>query len=299
MTRLYSSISVETTLSSLLTNSATTMSVASGTAAGLLGGVSLAAGNVDQFTVAIDPDTANEEIVFITANSGDNFTIVRGRAGTSAISHNSGALVRHVMTSNDLQYFNVAIQPSVVAAKGDLITATADSTPIRLAVGADGQVLTADSAQPKGVKWASVSTTPRIGQVVQTATTTLTATSSTSYVDANDITATIAPTLSTSKVLVTVNTNIAFDGNFNLPPSASFQIVRGATSIIESGALYVSTGISTTTGNSTQRLTITYLDSPATTSSTVYKLQFKKGSGSTAVAGLSGTSTIILQEVLV
>jgi hypothetical protein len=72
------------------------MTVAAGTGSALMGGVTLAAGNVDQFTVALDVDTQNEEVVFITAVSSDTFTIVRGRAGTSAISHSGGATVKHV-----------------------------------------------------------------------------------------------------------------------------------------------------------------------------------------------------------
>lgn len=111
MTRKYSSISVETTLASSISNSATSMTVATGTGAALLGGVTLAAGNVDQFTVALDADTINEEIVFITAVSSDTFTIVRGRSGTSAVSHSGGASVKHVLTSDDLNAFTTAINP--------------------------------------------------------------------------------------------------------------------------------------------------------------------------------------------
>jgi hypothetical protein len=160
MTRLYSSVSVETILSASITSSQTSMAVSTGTGSALLGGVVLAAGNVDQFTVAIDPDTVNEEIVFITANSGDTFTIVRGRAGTSQITHASGATVRHVLTSDDLDYFNTAIQPTQLTAKGALITATAASTASTLSVGTNGQVLTADSTEARGIKWATPSSLP-------------------------------------------------------------------------------------------------------------------------------------------
>jgi len=160
MTRLYSSISVETILSAAITSSQTSLAVATGTGSALLGGVTLAAGNVDQFTIAVDPDTANEEIMFITGNSGDTFTIVRGRAGSTAITHASGATVRHVLTSDDLTYFNQAIQPSTLTAKGDTYVATAASTVTRLGVGTDGQVLTADSTQAKGMKWATPSSLP-------------------------------------------------------------------------------------------------------------------------------------------
>lgn len=116
MTRQYSSISVETTLASGVNTTATTITVATGTATALMGGIALAAGNVDIFTVALDVDTINEEIVFVTNVSGDTLTISRGQAGTgtagvSGIAHSAGASIKHVLTSSDLIFFRNNASP--------------------------------------------------------------------------------------------------------------------------------------------------------------------------------------------
>lgn len=111
--RQYSSTSVATTLASGINDVATTITLATGTGSSFMGGITLAPGNVDQFTAALDVDTTNEEIVFVTARSGDTLTVVRGQAGTTNITHTAGASIKHVLTSNDLIYFNNAIQSTV------------------------------------------------------------------------------------------------------------------------------------------------------------------------------------------
>jgi hypothetical protein len=112
MTSKFSSTSVETTLQSAITTSgATSMTVATGTGTALMGGVTLAPGNTDVFTVALDVDTINEEIIFITNQTSDTMTIVRGRAGTSPTTHSAGASVKHVLTSYDLDNFQTAVPP--------------------------------------------------------------------------------------------------------------------------------------------------------------------------------------------
>lgn len=57
------------------------------------------------------------------------------------------------MTVGRLPVIEGGIQPTLLDAKADLITATANDTPARLGVGANGTVLTADSAEATGLKW--------------------------------------------------------------------------------------------------------------------------------------------------
>jgi hypothetical protein len=166
MTRKYSTTSVATSLAATISNSATTVTVAAGTGSSLMGGVSLAAGNVDQFLIALDVDTQNEEIVAVTGISGDTLTVVRAQAGSSGISHTAGASAKHVFTGDDATFFtagvataNAAIPKSLVTTKGDIIVATASATPARLGAGTNNQVLTADSTTGTGLKWATPATT--------------------------------------------------------------------------------------------------------------------------------------------
>jgi hypothetical protein len=53
-----------------------------------------------------------------------------------------------------------AIPKSLVDAKGDLLTATANDTPARLPVGSNGQLLSADSAQSTGLAWVNAFADP-------------------------------------------------------------------------------------------------------------------------------------------
>lgn len=146
--RYYSSTAVATTLSASASNSATSITVTA------LSGYPASV----PFTAIIDPDTASEEVVEVTNVSGTTLTVTRGVDGTSGVSHNAGAVFRHGVSGRDFDEANAfvnggGIASSLVDAKGDIIAATADNTPARVAIGTDGQVLVADSTQSAGVRW--------------------------------------------------------------------------------------------------------------------------------------------------
>jgi hypothetical protein len=196
-----------------------------------------------------------------------------------------------------------AIQNAIVDAKGDLIAASAADTPARLAIGANGTVLTADSAEATGMKWATTGAAGKVLQVVQATTSTAVTNTTTTFADTG-LSGTITPSATTSKVLVMTmqvySSNISGSG-----ANAGIKIMRGATDILVLGSGGVAIG-GTAGGassfNSRGIATMNYLDSPATTSATTYKTQGRcqlSGSGQTVEFQVGGTvtSTILLLEI--
>jgi hypothetical protein len=101
--RKYSSRAQQTTLSSALTNVATSMVVNGGLA--VMGNKTPSAS--ETYVVVIDPDTSLEEIVEVhTYVSGNTLQINRNIDGSTAQAHSAGAVVRHMVIGRDLQEAN-------------------------------------------------------------------------------------------------------------------------------------------------------------------------------------------------
>jgi hypothetical protein len=109
-TRKYSSRSQQTTLTGGIGAADTSATVVSGSS--LLGGITISAG--ETFTVVIDPDTALEEIVDVTAVSTNTLTIVRGIDGSTGQSHSAGAVIRHMAIGRDYREANNHIEASAL-----------------------------------------------------------------------------------------------------------------------------------------------------------------------------------------
>ncbi len=126
-------------------------------------------------------------------------------------------------------------------------------------------------------------------QVVQTTFTTEFSTTSTSFVSTG-FAASITPSKTSSKILVMVNTQ---QTNITAAVDTYFTVYRGATNIgigaQSSLARYVATS-----GYVITPVAISYLDSPATTSSTTYTAYFKTVATTAYVnSGYAGTITLL------
>ena len=188
-----------------------------------------------------------------------------------------------------------AIQNAIVDAKGDLISATAADTPARLAVGTNGHVLTADSTTATGLKWAAPAGGGKVLQVVQATYATQVNVSTSTPTDTG-LSVTITPSATTSRIMIiATHAGIGKDtGN----TSAFLDLVRNGTKLLTLGGLI---GFDATNGstNIPGNATITYVDSPSSTSALTYKTQIYSNDNVAKVFTQAGapTSVIIAMEI--
>jgi hypothetical protein len=133
-------------------------------------------------------------------------------------------------------------------------------------------------------------------QVVSTVYSTFSTSSSSTYADTG-LSLSITPKFATSKILVTVVTNDIL--KFTSDTYLGLRLLRGSTTLLTfaGGASYTQSTATNTTGAG-----CTYLDSPATTSSTTYKVQFNSANNTAAVqfnSGGANSSMITLMEIAV
>lgn len=190
------------------------------------------------------------------------------------------------------------LNPSTTLGDIEYRSSTAN-TNTRLGIGTSGQVLTVAGGVPT---WA----TPAAGggkilQVIQDTVTAEVSTNSTSMVDTG-LDVTITPSSSSSKILIMATLGSPGKVSGNVNTSMGIEIVRDSSRIYygadtalfenESDYLYLPPS------------TFNYLDSPATTSATTYKVRFCSYVSGQSVAinktgGVSNTviSTLIVMEV--
>jgi hypothetical protein len=113
---------------------------------------------------------------------------------------------------------------------------------------------------------------------------------------ASTITGAITPQSATSKILVQVFVNGCVRGAESAANALNLQLTRGSTQIEE----VQNWGLTNTTLLQIGTVTMNYLDSPATTSSTTYAVNGKNSAGAITTVGVqfgSTTSTLILTEI--
>jgi len=130
----------------------------------------------------------------------------------------------------------------------------------------------------------------KIGQVVQSVYSTQ-VTLTTSYADTG-LSASITPSSTSSKILITVNQHVFFNSN-----GLSLRILRDSTAILTPPVNY--TLHDGSANNNRFYYPLQYLDSPSSTSSITYKTQgILHSSGTMYVQGDNNHSIITLMEVL-
>ena len=182
---------------------------------------------------------------------------------------------------------------------GDTIYSSSGSTPARLGIGTAGQVLRVNSGAT-APEWAAPAGGGKVLQLVQASYSTSKTITGTTMTD-TDLSLSITPTSATSKILVLVNQNFEIYRASN-EQGHTMRIMRGATEVYATASTNTA-GYIFAQGATVVALggfiALSYLDSPATTSSTTYSTQgrLQVAAGSLVYQNNSAVSTITLLEI--
>ncbi len=128
-------------------------------------------------------------------------------------------------------------------------------------------------------------------QIVQATTTTGVSTSSSSFTDSN-LSVTITPKFSTSKILITASGVLRNDAAGGLGVAT---LARGSTNLMDAGSGgAIAAGSS---GSLYYTTTLQYYDSPATTSATTYKVRIRAANLGATTFGVGETQVITVTEI--
>lgn len=172
-----------------------------------------------------------------------------------------------------------------------------DTSLLDLKGGTTDQYLAKNSNTDLDYKWVTPASSGKVLQVVNASYSTIATSTSATFADTG-LTASITPSSATSKILVFANINgNQRDGGTTGDMYVKLRLIRGATNLIEFENRQGIFSSATTLG--TGGTGTTYLDSPNTTSSTTYKVQFARGDGNGNIRVQSDTSasTITLMEI--
>lgn len=159
------------------------------------------------------------------------------------------------------------------AAKGQLVVGSGTDASTTLAVASTaGYLLTVDSAEATGMKWAAPAGGGKVLQVVSATTTTSTVSNSTSFAD-TALSCSITPSSASSKVLVLVTQRIRIaNASSTGDIGGNLKLLRNSTDLFTNTApTQYTAGLSSVEARNIHA--ISYLDSPSTTSATTYKTQ--------------------------